>query len=167
VFHRDGRWTTLTRGAGLERSNFVKKLSGTLVVLAASLFQPAYAGDNDGAPRRIAPPRRIPDVVTPQLQPAGDPVATASIPKVVRRAVVADAARRFEVPESAVVLTTAEQVTWSDGSLGCPVPGRMYTQALVSGYRVVASTAAGKMRYHTDERGNVATCDKLPRPRAK
>ena len=31
---------------------------------------------------------------------------------------------------------SAEAVTWSDGSLGCPEPGMMYTQALVPGYRV-------------------------------
>ena len=56
---------------------------------------------------------------------AGEPVTTAatSVPREVRRAVVADAARRFKVAESAVVLTQAEQVTWNDGSLGCPQPG--------------------------------------------
>ncbi len=34
---------------------------------------------------------------------------------------------------------TAAQVTWSDGSLGCPQPGQAYTQALVDGYWVVLS----------------------------
>lgn len=34
---------------------------------------------------------------------------------------------------------TAVQVTWSDGSLGCPQPGQAYTQALVDGYWVVLS----------------------------
>ena len=79
------------------------------------------------------------------------------MPRDVRRAVVADAARRFKVPESAVVLTHAEQLTWSDGSLGCPEPGQFYTQMLVPGFRVVAKTSAGEL-YHTDARGNVKTC---------
>jgi hypothetical protein len=121
---------------------------------------------NPGSPRRIAPPTRIPDVITPESLPQGQPVAVAGIPKVVRRAVVADAARRFEVAESSVVLARAEQVTWSDGSLGCPSPGRMYTQALVPGYRVTATTAAGQMVYHTDTRGNVVTCGMPARPRS-
>ena len=27
--------------------------------------------------------------------------------------------------------------TWTDGSLGCPTPGQMYTQALVEGWQAV------------------------------
>ena len=115
-------------------------------------------GDPHQLPEKIAPPSRIPDAVSETLQPHGVPVATAGMPREVRRAVVVDAARRFEVAENAVVLSAAEQVTWADGSLGCPQPGRMYTQALVPGYRVTATTPAGRMRYHTDTRGQVATC---------
>ncbi len=83
---------------------------------------------------------------------------SASVPREVRRAVVADAARRFKVAESAVVLGQAEQVTWSDGSLGCPQRGQMYTQNLVAGYRIVAITSEGQMVYHTDSQGFVVTC---------
>jgi hypothetical protein len=90
--------------------------------------------------------------------PQGAPVSTAEMPREVREAVVADAARRFKVEASAVVLTRAEQVTWPNGALGCPEPGRMYTQMLVEGYRVVAKTAEGEMTYHTDARGSVVNC---------
>jgi hypothetical protein len=83
--------------------------------------------------------------------------------------VVADAARRFRVAESGVVLSHAEQVTWNDGSLGCPQPGQLYTQMLVDGYRIVAITNAGRMEYHTDAQGSVVvTCGgapAAPRPR--
>ena len=112
---------------------------------------------------RISPPKRLPAPVEEAVQPAGEILNTASMPREVRRAVVADAAKRFRVAESAVVLTGAEQVTWGDGSLGCPQPGMAYTQALVPGYRVTAKTAAGQFVYHTDERGNVVTCGSLPR----
>jgi hypothetical protein len=112
----------------------------------------------------IAPPKRIPEPVTPRKLPEGTPIAAASVPKEVRRAVVADAARRFEVAESAVVLVRAEQVTWSDGSLGCPSPGSTYAQMLVPGYRITATTAAGQMLYHTDAHGNVVTCAVPARP---
>jgi hypothetical protein len=102
-------------------------------------------------------------------QPEGQPVATTAIPAGLRRAVVADAARRFKVAESAVVLTRAEQVTWPDGSLGCPEPGMMYTQSLVPGFRVVAKTVAGELLYHTDQVGNLRNCrvqegPELPKP---
>jgi hypothetical protein len=106
----------------------------------------------------IAPPTRIPDPEQAVLAPSGQPVPTANIPREVRRAVVADAAKRFNVAESEVVIARAEQVTWPDGSLGCPEPGRMYTQMLVDGFRVAARTAAGELTYHTDSRGNVVNC---------
>ncbi|MBW3666315.1 MAG: hypothetical protein KY394_01840 [Actinobacteria bacterium] len=49
----------------------------------------------------------------------------------------ADLATRLGVEESSIEVATAEAVTWSDGSLGCPQPGMFYTQALVEGSRVV------------------------------
>ena len=111
-----------------------------------------------GQPVRIAPPLEFRRCPRPHRAPAGEPVTIASLPKEVRRAVVADAARRFQVAASAVVLTRAEQVTWPDGSLGCPEAGRLYTQALVPGYRLVAKTLEGDLAYHADSNGNLAAC---------
>jgi hypothetical protein len=131
----------------------IRKLSLSLVV-----FLPLAACATDKpAPAGIAPPTRIPDPPA-QPAPAGENVTTASVPREVRRAVVADAARRFEVAESAVVLSRAEQVTWNDGSLGCPQPGQMYPQMLVRGFRIWATTSAGQMEYHTDTHGFAVTC---------
>jgi hypothetical protein len=106
----------------------------------------------------IAPPTRIPDSVNAGPTAAGEAVPIASVPRETRRAVVADAARRFNVAESSVVLTRAERVSWPDSSLGCPEPGRMYTQALVPGYRLVAKSAGAERVYHTDEQARVVSC---------
>ena len=145
--------------------------SGWLLASALSLCMLARAEDSTHPPGQMAPPKRIPEAVSAgkmeNPQPSGEPVSTASMPRAVRRAVVADAAKRFQVAEDAVVLASAEQVTWSDGSLGCPKPGFSYTQMLVTGYRVTASTAAGRMLYHTDTRGNVVTCALPLRPSQK
>jgi len=141
---------------------------GWLLAGALSLCVLARAEEPNAQPGQIAPPKRIPDVV-PDIaleitQPTGEPVTTASVPHAVRQAVAADAARRFQVAVDAVVLASAEQVTWGDGSLGCPEPGRSYTKALVPGYRVTAATTAGRMLYHADTRGNVVTCGLTLRP---
>lgn len=101
------------------------------------------------------------------LQPQGTPVTAAGVPKEVRRAVVADAAKRFNVAESAVVLVRAEQVTWGDGSLGCAERGMYYTQNLVPGFRIVAKTDAGELIYHTDSRGQARSCGSSLPPRAR
>jgi hypothetical protein len=136
-------------------------------LIFATLAAACVSGEQKRATPR-APPVRIP---APALngQPEGQPVATTAIPAGLRRAVVADAAGRFKVAESAVVLTRAEQVTWPDGSLGCPEPGMMYTQSLVPGFRVVAKTVAGELLYHTDQVGNLRNCrvqegPELPKP---
>ena len=135
-----------------------------LLVLAGVLAVSAGAADTPQTPRGIAPPTRIPDIETLTPLPTGEPVATAQIPLAVRRAVVTDAAKRFNVAESAVVLARAEQLTWSDGSLGCPEAGHMYTQMLVAGFLVVAKTSAGELAYHTDSRGSVVSCRAGARP---
>lgn len=136
------------------------------LLIAGFAAQAGIAGGTppDTRPTGIAPPTRIPDVLTDAPQPSGEPVAIATLPRDTRRAVAADAARRFGVQPSAVVLTRAEQVTWSDGSLGCPEPGQHYVQVLVPGYRLTARTAAGELVYHADTRGNVKTCTLKGRP---
>ena len=148
--------------------NMFKARAGWLLAGAFSLCLLARAEESTVPPVRVSQPKRIPDVVPgaklENVQPASEPVNTASMPRAVRHAVVADAASRFQVAEDAVVLASAEQVTWSDGSLGCPKPGVMYTQMLVQGYRVTATTTAGRMLYHTDTRGNVVSCGLSVRP---
>jgi hypothetical protein len=136
-----------------------KSTSMARLCLAAALVQiagpPVMAADPP--PRNMAPPTRIPDPLPPAM-PAGEPVATSTMPEAVRRAVADDAARRFKVSPNEVVLTRAEQVTWQDGSLGCPQPGRSYTQMLVPGFRVVAKTIGGELLYHTDGRASAVNC---------
>jgi hypothetical protein len=125
-------------------------------VLAAVMAVCAVSANE--MPQRIAPPNRIPDPEPRSLR--GQPVATADMPRDVRRAVVADAARRFQVAESSVVLAVAEKLTWSDVSLGCPSPGQVYARRQVPGFSVLAKTSQGALRYHTDMRGQLATCSR-------
>jgi hypothetical protein len=126
------------------------------LILALPTLLIACATAQDASP--VMPPTRLPYVTEGAGGPAGTPVASASVPRAVRRAVVADAARRFKVAESAVVLVRAEHVTWPDASLGCPEPGMAYAQMLVAGYRIVAKTSAGEFAYHADEGGRIALC---------
>lgn len=121
------------------------------ILLALGLGLQALAAEPARTAEGIAPPKRIPDpVANGGIVGATDPVSTASLPRELRRALVADAARYFNVPENKVVLTRAEKVVWSDAALGCPQPDMGYTQATVGGYRVVARTEAREMVYHTN-----------------
>jgi hypothetical protein len=70
----------------------------------------------------------------------------------------ADAAQRAAVALDDVKVLTVESVTWSDGSLGCPEPGMMYTQALVRGYRIRVDAAGTPMTYHTGATSTFVLC---------
>jgi hypothetical protein len=54
----------------------------------------------------------------------------------------------LEIPEDTIDVVSAERVTWNDGSLGCPSPGRSYTQALVPGYRVQLEHDVSEYAFH-------------------
>ncbi len=73
---------------------------------------------------------------------------------------VADAAATFGVAAADIEVVLAERVTWSDGSLGCPKPGEMYTQALVDGYRIVLSVDGQEVHYHGAEGDEPFRCER-------
>ena len=69
-----------------------------------------------------------------------------------------DAASRTGLSPDAIKLLSAERVTWSDGSLGCPSPGMMYTQALVPGFRVMLDAGGQVLDYHAGASGHPVLC---------
>lgn len=64
---------------------------------------------------------------------------------------LADLAARLG-DDRAISVTVAHELTWPDGSLGCPQPGVLYTQALVDGYRIELTDGVNLYQYH-GERG--------------
>ncbi len=88
--------------------------------------------------------------------PAPGP-AVVSLDSIVEAA-VADAMQRTGLGRDGIRVLSAEPVTWSDGSLGCPEPGMMYTQALVPGYRVRLEARGVVLDYHASARGRPALC---------
>jgi hypothetical protein len=107
-------------------------MAGLSSALAAAFASPVCAGDAKGA-----------------HGPGLDAIVQAAR---------ADAARRGAVSPEVFETVSAERVTWSDGSLGCPQPDRMYTQALVPGYRVRLRGPAGVLDYHASQRGALVLC---------
>ena len=98
-------------------------------------------------------------------------VAVGDVPEAMIQAALADAACR--APGQVPSLVKAERVTWRDGSLGCPMPGRAYTMALVPGVRIRIRAGADLFDYHAGERGVPFLCpadratEPLPDDRAR
>lgn len=93
----------------------------------------------------------------PGSQPAtsGD----VSLPAEITGPIVADAAARLGVDPSAVKIVSAHAETFSDGSLGCPELGVMYTQALVDGYQVVVEANGTQLDYRGSGPGQFRLCE--------
>lgn len=63
--------------------------------------------------------------------------------------IIDDLVEKRGVERSAVSVVSMEEVVWNDGSLGCPQPGMMYTQALVDGFYIVLEANGEQFAYHT------------------
>ena len=72
--------------------------------------------------------------------------------------ILSETARLAKVRREQLVIVRAESVVWNDGSLGCPEPGMMYTQALVNGYWVVIDASGQNYDFRVDNRGNFRLC---------
>ena len=104
---------------------------------------------------------------SPAASPSGSASAASGAPSssldptvaALVQPVVADAAARLGVDPAAVVLVSIDAVTWNDGSLGCPKPGEMYTQALVDGHRIVVEAAARTLDYRVTGPGAFRVCE--------
>lgn len=84
----------------------------------------------------------------------------SEVPEDIINQLVSDAASRTGGAVSEMRIALARQVTWNDGSLGCPEAGVMYTQALVDGYQVVLIAGDETLDYRIDDSGGFRVCDR-------
>jgi hypothetical protein len=77
--------------------------------------------------------------------------------------VISDLVKRTGADPADIEVLRGEEVIWPDGSLGCPQPDQMYTQALVRGYRIVLGLAGKEHDYRVAERGWFVLCERGPR----
>jgi hypothetical protein len=90
--------------------------------------------------------------------PTSSGAAPGAVPDDVLASVTTAAATEAGVSADQVTVISAEPVTWGDGSLGCPQPGMMYTQALVDGYRVIVDAGGEQLDYRVGN-GQVRLCE--------
>jgi hypothetical protein len=90
---------------------------------------------------------------TPGEAPAEAPVQSADYGEeaapLVKQA-QEDLAQRLGAPIDQISVVSVSEVVWPDGSLGCPQPGQMYTQATMPGYQITLSYQGQEYNYHTD-----------------
>lgn len=129
----------------------MKKLAGLLAIplLVACAAAP---GASPRSERTIPSPEPIPSQAA---VPSG---GSDGLPAGMLDGVIALAEEETGVDRSEIEVVLAEAVTWSDGSIGCPEEGMMYTQALVPGYRVILDIAGDELAFHAPESGEFFPC---------
>ena len=100
------------------------------VVSACSAASPSGDGGSSLTPASVQP-TRLPD-------PASPPPGPVNLPATIVDPVIAEVAKLAGVTVDQVRIISAEPVVFPDGGLGCPVPGMMYTQVQVDGFKIVA-----------------------------
>ena len=127
-------------------------LAAALAACAAPGGTPASGSADPGASRpafETAPPSAGVDVAE---GPAGLPPAAWT-------AILEDLERRLDRPIVDPTVVRAVATTWNDGSLGCPVAGQMYTQALVDGFHVILEADGEQFDYRVGGTSDVRLCE--------
>jgi hypothetical protein len=132
-------------------------------VLAVLAVLVALAGCTAGeAPSHEPPasdrPTRTDNPAQPVPSESAAPVV-GEVPEALLEEILADAAERAGIDVEALEVARAEAVVWNDGSLGCPEPDMLYTQALVDGYHVVVVADDVELDYRATANGTFRLCE--------
>jgi hypothetical protein len=73
---------------------------------------------------------------------------------------VDDLAARLDVPPDSIDVLTAVLVVWPNGALGCPEPGRSYTQVMTDGSVIELGVDGLVYRYHSGGSTTPFPCDR-------
>lgn len=130
---------------------------GAAAVLVLALTA-CTASQGDAEPTHTERPART-DAVIATIAPDNDAPVTGEVPADLLAAILADAADRSGLDAAEIEELRAESTTWPDGSLGCPEPGQVYTQALVDGYHIVLDAAGDELDYRATTSGSFQLCE--------
>lgn len=130
-------------GGGVDQSTGSSG-SGQGELPIASLPVDPNAGLDDDA-SRSGPGE--PGDTPPPADDSGSLLPGDDIPQAVLGA-MADLATHLGISSDVIDWVSYEEVVWPDGSLGCPLPGMAYTQALVNGSLIVFEVDGVRYEYH-------------------
>lgn len=75
------------------------------------------------------------------------------LPATVQSVVLSDATKRVSKSVAALRITQTQKENWGDSCLGLAESGKLCTQVIVPGWKVVVSDGQRELVYRTDEKG--------------
>jgi hypothetical protein len=128
-------------------------------LLCATLVACTGAAPPSSAPSSSAEPAAAASAAPSTAPSAASASASAfPVPAELLARVVTLAADETGLDPTAIVIVSAEPVTWKDGSLDCPKIGVMYTQGIEDGYKVVVTAGARTLDYRWGRSGDPRLC---------
>jgi hypothetical protein len=126
-----------------------------IIAVAIALELTVYMTNGLGSPNKsMTTPSETPaPTSTPQMSGV-----ELQVPQGILGPIISEAAKLAKVSAEQVVIVRAESALWNDGSLGCPEPGMVYTQAVVNGYWVVIKAAGETYDFRVGPRGSFRLC---------
>jgi len=130
-----------------------------LFVLAFALgsCSPSQAGESQDLPQQESQPTQsqVP-LPNPNQQQAPD-ITSVPVEKFVDLA-KKDLASTLNINNDQITLLNSIEMTWPNSALGCPEPGKGYSQSQVPGYRIWLEAGGVEYIYHADLSGQVILC---------
>jgi hypothetical protein len=83
----------------------------------------------------------------------GDPAAAELVALAQRRL-----SQELDLPARSIQLIEVQPYTWTESSLGCPIPGQQYLAATADGYRIVLQAGDRRYLFHSDS-DRIISCD--------
>ncbi len=139
-----------------------RSLAAPLLALAVAACAAPGSSGEEAASATDATQETRPPLATfpvPSEQPGDGGTPPDGVPEAVWTAILDDIETRTGDSVTDPLVISAEQVTWNDGSLGCPEPDMLYTQALVDGYQVVVEIEGERYDYRVGSGAEVRLCE--------
>ncbi len=133
-----------------KRSSPYHRTPGLLPVLVLLLTQGACVAQSEPEPETKA--KQPPEATEQSI------AVTGEVPLGLLDNIISDLGTKENYDRDTISIIRAESVIWRDGSLGCPKPGEMYTQAQVQGYWVVLQSAGKEFDYRASSTGYFFRC---------
>jgi hypothetical protein len=83
---------------------------------------------------------------------------SGEVPSDLLDAIITDLVEQEKLRREDIEVERAESAVWPDGSLGCPKPDEMYTQAQVPGYWIVLRVGERQYDYRASASGQFRRC---------
>ncbi len=78
--------------------------------------------------------------------------------------ILTDFGERTDAKAADIKIVRAEAVVWNDGSMGCPKPGEVFIQMMISGYWMMLEVEGVEYDYRVSDKGRFKLCEGNNRP---